>query len=469
MSEEKAVCSNPECGNDDVSDKVKNYSLDNYGVILCYPCQELVRSGKLDVEALKETLKKKGTLEEDKKEEENKGTLDSFGGGAKESEEELGEYDREVAAELEAELKELDAKIIETVTAMSVPDESKFHAWLESEYGVKRIDDLALQDKRKVLEETKRLADKMGDGKVIDAEVVKEEGPEWKKTVEIDEGTFAFHEEDGKLLCKSGDNVYELHVSVPDCTCPAFLINKEKNKWCKHLKAASQLYRVKEFPKVPAEVEKALAKPEKEKMRRAKAKKEEVMALTIMDKQVELSVQVPTELILSEEKAVETIKAIVGPNPKKEDIIMSYANIEELNASVITSLAQYIGIRYVPIMIEEEKQRMNMGEIYLAGASRDQKVKYEAVAKLMGPVDITTRCKITTLSGWRDNSGNVRIGIGTKEEILLPHDLLDISRRGAAYIRTKCETKSAKKSIINALPVTAEGILRKVKQVYGWE
>ena len=311
--------------------------------------------------------------------------------------------------------------------------------------------------------------------KVVDVDEGKEEEEEeqkWGKTVEIDEGEFSFREEGDKLFCKNGanENEYELKIDIPECSCRDFLVNKKKNVWCKHLKAAAtSKYPVKELSKVPAEVERALAKPGEEKHRKiTKPKKEEVMALTIMDKQVELSIQIPTELILSEEKAVETIKAIVGDKPKKEDVIMSYAGIEELNASVVTSLAQYIGIRYVPIMIEEEKQRMNIGEIYMAGASKDQKAKYEAVAMLMGDVDITTRCKITTLSGWRDKGGNVRIGIGTKEEILLPHDLLDISRRGAAYIRTKCETKSAKKSIINALPVTAEGILRKVKSIYGW-
>ena len=322
-------------------------------------------------------------------------------------------------------------------------------------------------------EELKEFKEKLDAEKVVDVneggEV--EEKQKLNKSVEIDEGKFTFREVDGKLLCKNGanDNEYELKIDVPECNGPDFQINKQKNEWCKHLKAAKVAgYNVKELPKVPEEIKKALANPEKEKQKKGKAKKEEAMALTIMGKEVELGVQIPTELILSEEKAVETIKAIIGDKPKKEDIIMSYAGIEELNASVITSLAQYIGIRYVPIMIEEEKQRMNIGEIYLAGASKDQKAKYGAVAKLMGPVDITTRCKITTLSGWRDKAGNVRIGIGTKEEILLPHDLLDISRRGAAYIRTKCETKSAKKSIINALPVTAEGILRKIKQVYGW-
>ena len=398
MSGEKTKCSNPECGNDDVGDTVKSYSLEHYGIILCYPCQELARSGKLDVEALKETLKE--TLKK----------KDTLGDYVSDGDEELKEFD-----------------------------------------------------------------EKLGEEKVVDAEVVEEgktENQKWDKTAEIDEGVFSFKEEDGKLWCKNGanNNEYDLDAKKPYCPCNDFVVNKKGKEWCKHLKAAAIAgYNVTQLVEIPKEVSDALVKPEKGKGKKnPKARKEEIVALTIMGEEVELGVQIPTELILSEEKAVETIKAIIGDKPKKEDIIMSYAGIEELNASVITSLAQYIGIRYIPIVIEEEKQRINMGEVYLAGASKDQKAKYEAVAKLMGEVDITVRCKITTVSGWRDKSGNIRIGIGTKEEILLPHDLLDISRRGAAYIRTKCETKSAKKSIINALPVTAEGILRKVKQVYGW-
>jgi len=390
----------------------------------------------------------------------------------------------QIGEELEEEVRRKDIEEIKNLVKELGIREGFLEQVLET-YGVKTLEALngeQAEDLKAYFQEMEqepiRGRPREQDDEVVEAEVV--EGEEhWDKTVEIDEGTFMFREATisvagiptDVLLCKNGanDNVYELDVTVPDCLCPDFQINKGKNEYCKHLKAAKIAgYDVKELPAVPAEIAGALVKSEKEK-RRKKAKKEEVLALKIMDKQVELPVQIPTELILSEEKAVETIKAIIGDNPKKEDVIMSYAGVTELSASVIISLAQYSGIRFLPIEIEEEKQRMNIGELYIASASGEQKSKYEAVAKLMGEVDITTRCKITTLSGWRDKAGNVRIGIGTKEEILTPHDLVDIVKRGASFIRTKAETKSARKSIINALPVTAEGILRKICRMYHWE
>ncbi len=465
MSEEKAICSNPECGNDDVSDNVKNYSLDNYGVILCYPCQELVRSGKLDVEALKKTLKKKGTLEGYASEGDEE--------LAKESDEGLEEYDREVGAELEAEVKGLDAKIIYLVTAMDVPDESKFHAWLKSEYGVGQIADLALEDKRKVLEETKRLADKTGEGKVIDAEVVDDGGAsKWRHTVEIDEGEFSFHEEDEKLLCRDGanGNVYGLKIDIPECPCGDFEINKEKREWCKHLKAAKVAgYDVRELPKVPEETKKALAKPEKEKVRRAKAKKEEVVAIEVLGKRVDLVVQTPQEIIQNEEMAAEMIKTILGPNPKREDVIEEYGNIKEIAADVLISLAQYAGIRFQPFNKEIEVTKINLGKVFKAiPMSEDKKAQYGALADFMPDTAVTVRCKITSIAGWLDKKGDLHFGMGTKEEHLTPYKLKDIATRGANFIETMCESKSAKKSILNCLPITHDGLLRKIEGIYGW-
>ena len=166
------------------------------------------------------------------KKEEEKGTLGSFGSDAREDEE-LGEYDREVGAELDPEEKKLNEKMIAIVSAMNVPDESKFYAWLESKFGVRNIAGLDLQGKRKVLEEMER-----GTAKV---------DPLWHHTVEIDEGLFSFREEDEKLLCKNSanGNVYELKIDVPDCSCP----RKDKSVWCPHLKAAAVGgYKVRELP-----------------------------------------------------------------------------------------------------------------------------------------------------------------------------------------------------------------------------
>lgn len=382
MGEDKcSICSHA------VSEKVKAYSLEHYGKILCYECQKLAKKTKSNkVRAGGDSGSHKGKKEEEKG-----------------SDEELEEYDREVSAELEAE-------------------------------------------------------------------VVDEEEPKWKKTVEIDEGVFMFHEEDGKILCKSGDNVYELHVSVPDCTCPDFQINKKKNKLCKHLKAASQLYRVKEFPKVPVEIEKALAKPEKEKQRRGKAKKEETVAIEVLGKRVELAVQTPQEIIQNEEMAAEMIKTILGPNPKREDVIEEYGNIQELAADVIVSLAQYACIRFQPFIKEIETTKINLGKVFKAiPMSEDKKEMYEALADFMPDTDVTVRCKITSIAGWRDKKGDLHFGMGTKEEHLTPYKLKDIATRGANFVETMCETKSAKKSILGCLPITHDGLLSKIKGIYHWK
>ena len=398
MSEEKTVCSNPECGNDDVSDNVKKYSLDTYGIILCYSCQELVRSGKLDVEALKEALKKK-----------EKGTLEGY------------------ASEGDEELKNFGEKLD---------------------------------------------AEKVVDVEVVEKEEVVEEEQKWDKSVEIDEGTFSFQEEDGKLRCKNGanDNVYELRIDIPECPCGDFEINKEKREWCKHLKAAKVAgYDVKELPKVPEEIKKALAKPEKEKQKKGKAKKEETVAITVLNKQIEIPIQTPSNMVMSEEKAIEMIKEIIGNTPKKDDVIESYAGIEELNADVVLSLCSYLGIQYRIVEKEIEKARMSVGKIYELTATKDQLQKYGAVAKIMPEVDIVTRCKVTVAAAWKDKSGNTRISVGVKEEILTPFELSDISKRGVNFIETKAITKASKKALLSVLPVTHDGLKSKIKEAYNWK
>jgi len=299
----------------------------------------------------------------------------------------------------------------------------------------------------------------------------KEEEEKWDKTVRTEDGEFMFRLEGENIICKNAETgeTYVIDPKKPECSCPDFQFNKrEKNEMCKHLTAASAAgYGIAELPEIPEEVTTALAKPKKG---RDKAKKgEEIVSLKVLDKQVELGVQVPTEIITNEDRAVEIIKTILGTDPKKEDVIASYAGIEELNASVVLSLASYIGIRHVPVAIEEEKKRINIGEVFLAVADEEKRNKYEPIARLMGEVEVTTRCRVTSIAGWRDKNGNVRIGIGTKEEFLTPHDLADIARRGASFIRTRAETKSARKAVINALPVTVEGLLRKICKVYHWE
>jgi len=304
---------------------------------------------------------------------------------------------------------------------------------------------------------------------VVEPEEKKEEEEKWDKTIRTEDGEFMFRLEGENIICRNTENreTYVIDPKKPECSCLDFRVNKRGQEWCKHIKAADAAgYGVAKI-EMPEEVTTALAKPKK--ATRGKAKKgEEIVSLKVLDRQVELGVQVPTEIITNEDRAVEIIKTILGPDPKKEDVIASYAGIEELNASVVLSLASYIGIRHVPVAIEEEKKRINIGEVFLAVADEEKRNKYEPVARLMGEVEVTTRCKITSVAGWRDKNGNVRIGIGTKEEFLTPHDLADIARRGASFIRTKAETKSARKAVINALPVTAEGLLRKICKIYHW-
>ena len=316
-------------------------------------------------------------------------------------------------------------------------------------------------------------------GKVIDAEIVEEL---WDKTVEIDAGTFKFTEEivyvagipTEVLLCKNGandnnDNFYELKIDVPKCSCKSFLINNESLEWCKHLKAAKIAgYDVKELQKMPAEIAEALVKPEKGKQK--KVKKEETVAIEVLGKKVDLVVQIPQEIIRNEEIATEMIKSILGPNPKREDVIEQYSDIEEIAADVIVSLAQYSGIRYQPFNKEIEVAKMNLGKIFKAIPMTQDKMKiYGPLADLMPDTDVTVRCKITTIAGWLDKKGDLHFGMGTKEEHLTPYKLKDIATRGANFIETMCETKSAKKSILGCLPITHDGLLSKIKAIYGWK
>jgi len=318
------------------------------------------------------------------------------------------------------------------------------------------------------------------DGKEIEVGVEEEH---WDKTVEIDEGTFMFREDTiyvagiptDVLLCKNGanDNVYELKIYVPECSCKSFQITKQRQEWCKHLKVAKVAgYDVKELPKVPTEISEELekVKPEKEKRRKAKAKKEETVAIEVLGKRVDLVVQIPQEIIRNEEIATEMIKYILGPNPKREDVIEEYGDIEEIAADVVISLAQYSGIRFQPFIKEIEVAKMNLGKIFKAiPMSNEKKETYGALADFMPDTDVTVRCKITSIAGWQDKKGDLHFGMGTKEEHLTPYKLKDIATRGANFIETMCESKSAKKSILGCLPITHDGLLHKIKTIYGWK
>lgn len=116
----------------------------------------MLRSSDIRVGVCEEIKMGEEKAGEGKKEEDEKSTLDSFSGGTRGSDDELEEYGEEVSAKLGTEEKELNEKIVAIVSAMSVPDESEFYAWLESIFGVRQIAILNLQDKRKVLEEMEK-------------------------------------------------------------------------------------------------------------------------------------------------------------------------------------------------------------------------------------------------------------------------------------------------------------------------
>ena len=387
MSEEKPKCSNPECGKE-VSEKVKQYSMDHYGKVLCYDCQKSAEEVESETEVNERKAEREDVSEED--------------------------------------------------------------------------------------EELKGFSEKLDTEEVADAELVEEEEKQkWDKTVEIDEGEFSFREEDGKLLCKdaANENAYMLDVAKPHCSCNDFVVNKKEKEWCKHLKAASVAgYKVTKLPEAPKEISEALAKSGKEKTNpKPKVKKEEVVALTIMGKDVQMPVQVPDEIIRNEEAATKMIMDIVGKKPLFKDVIEKFGDIEEISADVIISLAQYSGIRFQILNKEIETAKLNLGKIFKSvPMSKDKMERYADIADFMPDTDVVVRCKITSIAVWKDKAGNMRVGTGTKEEHLTPYELRDIVIRGANFIETKCESKSFKKAISNALPVTHDGLLQKIKATYGW-
>ena len=227
MSEkEKVKCE--KCG-EEVTEEVEKYSKKNFGGhVYCFPkCQNKVRDEK-GIGGWAYNRPDDNAAEEEKK----KGASEGGSGDAKSTDDELEEYDSKVAAELKAKSQELGKRIIELVTAMSMPDKNGFYKWLKSVYGVDDLETLSIEQKRGVLNETEIMARKENE-KVVD---VSENG---NKTVEIDEGVFSFQERnEGELSCSDAEgNVYVINIAVPDCSCSDF--QKDQSKRCPHLKAAA--------------------------------------------------------------------------------------------------------------------------------------------------------------------------------------------------------------------------------------
>ena len=310
-----------------------------------------------------------------------------------------------------------------------------------------------------------------GEAKVVEQGKEEKEKKEekWDTKIKTAEGEFMFRQEsEDRLICKNAEtgDTYVIDPKKPLCSCLDFRINKRGQEWCKHIRAADAAgYGV---AKIPEEVTTALAKPKKRKGR-AKASSEEI-TVRVVDEWCQIPVQIPDEIIQNEDTAVKMIRDIIGSNPRYEDVIEKYGNnIEEINADVIISLAQYTGIQFRILTKETESKKINLGKIYIATETDEKKKNYYSeIADFMPETDVVTRCKITAIAAWKDKSGNLRVGIGTKEEHLTPSDLRDISRRGANFIETRCESKAFKKAILTSLPITHDGLMRKIKETYGW-
>ena len=305
------------------------------------------------------------------------------------------------------------------------------------------------------------------EAEVVEPEEKKEE--KWDKTVRTEDGKFMFRLEGENIICKNAETgeTYVIDPKKPKCSCPDFQINKKGQEWCKHLKAADAAgYGVTRL-EMPEEI-KALAKPKK---KRAKTKEEEIVTINILDKQVRVPiVQTPDRIIQNEDAAAKMLKDILGEDAKYEDVIEKYGDdIEEIKADVVISLAQYAGIRFVPVNKETESTKINIGKLYLLSETDEKKrQKYAEIADLMPDTEVVMRCKVTAVAAWKDQAGNIRVGVATKEEHMTPFDLRDICRRGSNFIETKTESKAYKKAILVSLPITHDGLKRKIKKLYHW-
>ena len=164
------------------------------------------------------------------------------------------------------------------------------------------------------------------------------------------------------------------------------------------------------------------------------------------------------------------LRDILGEDAKYEDVIEKYGDdIEEIKADVVISLGQYAGIRFVPVNKETESTKINIGKLYLLSETDEKKrQKYAEIADLMPDTEVVMRCKVTAVAAWKDQAGNIRVGVATKEEHMTPFDLRDICRRGSNFIETKAESKAYKKAILVSLPITHDGLKRKIKKLYHW-
>ena len=320
--------------------------------------------------------------------------------------------------------------------------QEKLEASIIKKYG-KNLIELSVKTLDKIIVGLKK---KVGE---IETEGEKEESHEGELESNLgveQKAEITFEDTEGDaLFCVSNDKNYEISKSAKICSCDGF------KQWghCKHLDAA---------------VEEGYVDPKTTAIVQAPVKESEYQII-VEGKTIQIPVKTIEKPITSELVATKMLKSILGDHPNRKDVIESYQDIEEIAADVIISLAQATGIRFYPVVREVEKAKINLGKVYQAAGGD---TKYDAIVALMPDTDVTIRCKITTIAAWQDKSGNLRVGTGTKEEYMTPPELKNISKRGANFIETKCESKAFKKAIINALPITHDGLLSKIKEIFGW-
>jgi predicted nucleic acid-binding Zn finger protein len=287
--------------------------------------------------------------------------------------------------------------------------------------------------------------------------------------------------EDGTLRYTNGEgNGYIMDISKPSCTCPDFKMNKRGVELCKHLQAAKDNgYEVAKLPQLSEETKAIVKRKHNGGDKRKRGHEEDTVAISYMDESINMPVQVPSNIIESEDMAAKLIMGILGEHPRYQDVIERFGDVEEIAADVILSLAQATGLRFTIISKEVEKAKINLGKVYREIKSleppktsqRDvEKARvYDKLVELMPDTDVTVRCKVTGIAAWRDSYGGLHVGTGTKEEHITVSNLRDIATRGVNFVETTAETKAFKKAIGNALPITHDGLLQKIKQTYGWQ
>jgi len=252
------------------------------------------------------------------------------------------------------------------------------------------------------------------------------------KEVEYEGERFRIYEEEGATMVANvdEDTEYEIFPLAPSCECKDFqirVLERGEKERCKHLEVAEEAgYTV------------------------GKIRTPETVSLEGIEE-----VSKPSVILESEDQAVELLKQILGPNPKKEDVIAEVKDrkgnilFEEINADVIKSLANAIGIRVKVI-------------------ERDNQVQKVKIADELEPIEVVVKSRIVAIAGFLDEGGKPRVQTGTKSEVMTPSRLDDLKSRGSNFVEVTCESKAQKKAILNALPVTAGGLKRKIKMAYGW-